>query len=257
MPLVDHLRELRRRLAVCLLAVVPGTVAGFWFYEAISRFLTAPVCDLQVATASSGQCGPLVISGSLLAPLALQAKVALFTGILASAPVWSYQLWAFVAPALHRHERRWAVGFATAGVPLFLTGAALCYLLLPKGVAFLVGFTPSNVALLADYSSYLSLVLRLILVFGISFLAPVFVIALNLAGALPARKLRDGWRWTVLGVMVFAAVATPTGYPLTMLALGVPVLALLLAAYGVCAWTDRRRLSAAEPAYADDELSPL
>lgn len=260
MPLVDHLRELRRRLVICLLALIPGTAAGFVFYQPISDLLTAPVCHLQVTGVAPGQCGPLVITGSLLAPFTLQAKVAMFSGFVLSAPVWLYQLWAFVAPGLHKHEKRWSMGFVAAGIPLFLAGGALCYVLLPQGVAFLISFKPENVGLIADYHTYLSLVLRLILVFGFSFLMPIFVIALNLAGILPAARLREWWRGVVVAVMIFAAVATPTGDPLTMLALAIPVLLLVAVAYGICLLNDRARRRSRAEDYADlpdNDLSPL
>lgn len=241
MSFIEHLRELRTRLLICVLALVPGTVAGFVWYGPITDFLTQPVCDLPVHTISESGCGPLVITGSLLAPFTLQAKVALATGLVASAPVWLYEIWAFLAPGLHGHERRRALAFVAASVPLFVAGMALCYVMLPKGVAFLVGFAPEQVTFLADYGTYLSLVLRLILVFGLAFLVPVLVVALNLVGVLPAATLREWWRGVVVGVLVFSAVATPTTDPLTMLALAVPLLVLLLAAYVVCAVADRRR----------------
>jgi sec-independent protein translocase protein TatC len=261
MPLVEHLRELRTRLVVCALALVPGIVVGFLAYQPITRFLTEPVCDLGDRALRPGACGPLVITGSLIKPFAIQTKVALATGLVASSPIWLYQLWAFVGPGLHRHERRRSLAFVAAALPLFGAGMALCYVLLPKGVEVLAGFTPPGVTLQVDYGDYLSLALRLFLVFGLAFLAPVLVVALNLAGALPAAQIRGWWRGIVLGVMVFAAVATPTGDPLTMLALALPVLSLLALAYVLCAVADRRRRAAdPEPDYAalpDDEVSRL
>lgn len=262
MPLVEHLRELRTRLVICVIALVPGVIAGFVFYQPLTRFLTAPVCDLPVRGVGEGACGPLVITGSLLAPFTLQAKLAIATGIASSAPIWLYQLWSFVSPGMHKHERRRALAFVAAAVPLFCAGMALCYYLLPKGVAALVSFAPDQVTFLADYGSYLGLVLRLTLVFGLSFLAPVLVVALNLAGVLPAAHMRSWWRGILLGVFVFAAVATPTGDPLTMTALALPILVLVAIAYGICALHDRRRRKAGNngdsfPDLSDDEVSPL
>lgn len=258
MSLIGHLRELRTRLVICVVALLPGTIAGFALYGPITDFLTRPVCDLPVPTISDAACGPLVITGSLLAPFTLQAKVALAAGIVSSAPVWLYEIWAFLAPGLHRHERRRALAFVAASAPLFVAGMALCYVMLPKGVAFLVGFAPEQVTFLADYGTYLSLVLRLLLVFGLAFLLPVLVVALNVVGVLPAATLRQWWRGVVVGVMVFSAVATPTTDPLTMLALALPILVLLALAYVFCVVADRRRPpTAADDPSLDDVPSPL
>ena len=259
MPLVEHLRELRRRLLVCLVALVPGAVAGFVFNDPLIRFLTEPICDVPGgATEASTQCGPLVYQG-LLSPFSIMVKVALATAVLASAPVWLYQAWAFDTPGLYRNERRWSLAFLATAIPLFFAGAALCYLVLPKATRLLIGFAPADIGVLVPFNDYLSIVLRLILVFGLAFLAPVFVVLLNAAGLLPAANLRRWWRGIVFGVFVFAAVATPTGDPLTMLALALPVLGLLGVAYGIALVGDRRR-AGDEPDYSalgDDKASRL
>ncbi len=261
MPLVEHLRELRARLLISLVALVPGTILGWVLFEPISRFLTAPLCDIPVGQpGAAGRCGPLVITG-LLNPFSLNVKIALATGVVVSAPVWLYQIWQFVTPGLHRHERRWSLAFLATALPLFLAGAGLCYLVLPKATRLLLGFAPQNVGVLVPYDDYLSLLLRLLLVFGLAFEVPVFVVLLNLAGLLPARRLAAAWRSIVFGAFVFAAVATPTGDPFTMLALALPMLAMIAVAYLVCRVSDRRRAArSGEPDYdalPDDETSPL
>ena len=259
MPLVEHLRELRRRLLVCLLALIPGAVLGFVFNDPIIRFLTEPICDVPGGISqASAACGPLVYQG-LLAPFSILVKVALATAVLLSTPVWLYQVWAFVTPGLYHNERRWSFAFLATAIPLFFAGAALCFLVLPKATRLLIGFAPADISVLVPFSDYLSIVLRLILVFGLAFLAPVFVVMLNAAGLLPAANLRRWWRGIVFGVFVFAAVATPTGDPLTMLALALPVLGLLGIAYGIAVAGDRRR-ARNEPdysGYGDDEASAL
>ncbi len=241
MPLTEHLKELRRRVIICLISLLPGLIVGFWAFEPLSRFLTAPLCDIHTLQITGGQCGPLVITGSLLAPFTVQVKVALATAVIMAAPVWLYQLWGFLAPGLHRHERRRALSFVAAALPLFIAGLALCYWMLPSAVAVLASFTPENVAFLADYSSYLSLTLQLGVVFGVAFVSPVIIVGLNAIAVLPAAALRRWWRVVVMGVFLFAAIATPTGDPLTMMAVALPMLVLLSVAWLICALHDRGR----------------
>ena len=191
----------------------------------------------------------------------LQLKVAVFAGVVLSSPVWLYQLWAFITPGLHKHERRYALGFLFAAVPLFLLGVALALWVLPKGLTLLIGFTPEDVSNFIAVDTYLSFLIRMMIVFGVGFLAPVFIVALNFVGILSGAALLRSWRWTVLGVFVFAAAATPTPDPLTHVAAGSAdpapdqhrVLDRLL--------NDRRRARrSTEPDYGelyDDEASPI
>jgi sec-independent protein translocase protein TatC len=256
---MDHLRELRGRVVKSLIAIVPGTVVGWIWYGDIARWLADPVCQLPAkGTIGTGKCGPLVING-LLGPFNLQIKVAVATGVLIAAPIWLYQLWAFVTPGLHRNERKWALAFLSAAVPLFFAGAALCYLMLPKITKILLGFTPHDIGNIVDFNGYLSLVIRLILVFGLAFEIPVFIVLLNAVGVLPAARLRGWWRQVVFGVFLFAAVATPTGDPLTMTVLAVPLLVLVFLAYFIARANDKRR-AARQPDFSDlpdDQTSPL
>jgi len=258
MTLVEHLRELRKRLFVCILATLPGAVAGWIFYDQVAEFLVGPFCEVR--RTATGQCQSLSAVG-LLAPFNIQLTVSVSTGLFIAAPVWLYQIWAFVTPGLYRNERRWTLGFLFTSIPLFFAGAALCYWILPKAVGILLSFTPRDVQNIVSLSEYLTIVLRLVIVFGLAFELPVFVVILNLAGLLPAHAIRRAWRWIVLGIMVFAAAATPTGDPFTMFALAGPLFALVLVSYGIAALNDRRRRGrSGEPDYdalADDAVSPL
>lgn len=259
MPLIDHLRELRQRVFISVLALVPGIVLGWIFYGDLARFLSAPICDVDVGgPVGGGSCGPLVING-LLGPFNLQVKVALAAGFVLASPVWLYELWAFVTPGLQRNERRWTIGFLATGVPLFLAGGAFCYLILPRTTKVLLGFTPDQVGSIVDFNDFLSIVIRLMIVFGLGFEMPVFVVMLNLLGILPARRLAGWWRQIVLGIFLFAAIATPTGDPLTMTVLAVPLCVLVLLSYLVARANDIRR-GRRDVNYvnlSDDEASPL
>ena len=162
-------------------------------------------------------------------------------GLVLSAPVWLYQLWRFVTPGLHRNERRWAVGFAAVATPLFLAGVALAYTVLPYGLQILLGFTPENVENIVSVDRYLSFFIRTILVFGVGFLVPLLLVLLNFAGVLPGRQLLGWWRWIIIIVIVFAAVATPTGDPINLMLLAGPILVLVMIAVGIALLNDKRR----------------
>ena len=155
-------------------------------------------------------------------------------GLFLSSPVWMYNLWGFVAPGLHQRERRYGIAFVAVSVPLFLGGAVLAYVFLPKGFDLLIGFNPDpqSVANIIGLNDYLSFVLRMFLVFGIAFVLPVFLVALNLAGVVTGRQLLKAWRPVILGAFLFAAIATPSGDPYTMTALAVPMLVLYYTAAG-------------------------
>ena len=140
MPLLEHLKEFRTRLFKSVLAVSCGFVLGWIFYNPIIVNLSKPVCDLQAAQAAGAtNCGSLYING-VLGPLNLQIKVAILAGVIMMAPVWLYQLWAFIAPALHRREKRNSVFFFIAATPFFAAGATLGYLVLPAAIHVLFGF---------------------------------------------------------------------------------------------------------------------
>jgi len=194
-----------------------------------------------------------------LGPFNLQVKVALAAGFVLASPVWLYELWAFVTPGLQRNERRWTIGFLATGVPLFIAGGAFCYLILPRTTKVLLGFTPDQVGSIVDFNDFLSIVIRLMLVFGLGFEVPVFVVMLNLLGVLPARKLAGWWRQITLGIFLFAAIATPTGDPLTMTVLAVPLCVLVVLSYLVARANDIRR-GQRDIDYSDlddDAASPL
>jgi sec-independent protein translocase protein TatC len=248
MPLAEHLRELRRRVGISLVGIAILSVIGWFQYQPIINALSAPICDLEAAQrAGSDSCGVLYISG-VLGPLSLQLKVTLISGILLASPIWIYQTWAFIAPGLHRRERRRTVLFAAVATPLFAAGAYLAYAILPLAVRILIGFTPDALNNLIRFDEYLDFVLKLILVFGLAFELPVFLIALNFAGLVSARAMIAKWRIAVFLIFLFAAVATPTGDPITMSILALPLCLLYLGAIGVATLHDR--------AQKRDEIDP-
>ena len=241
MPLLDHLRELRKRVFRASVAIVLASGFGWYFYNTIITTLAQPVCDLKAAQASgASSCGSLYING-VLGPLNLQIKVALLSGVIFSAPMWLYQLWAFIAPGLHRKEKRNTVFFILTATPFFAVGATLGYLVLPIAIKVLFGFTPNALNNLVKFDDYLDFVMRIILIFGLAFELPVFLITFNLIGFLRGQTILKPWRAWVFSIVLFTAAFSPTADPLTMMLLAVPLILLYFMAGGIALMVDRRR----------------
>lgn len=266
MPLAEHLRELRNRLAKALLAIVAVTVVAAFFYQEIINVLTEPILDsigceksfaeLAQAEAGAEPCAQITING-LLGPFTLALKVSLTAGIVLASPVWLYQLWAFVAPGLHKSEKKYAYAFVATGAPLFLVGAYFAYAVLPTSAKVLIEFTPSDVDNLLPLDELLDLVTRMVIVFGLSFELPLLLVMLNLTGVLTGKRMLGWWRAMIMGITLFAAIATPSTDPLTMIMLAGPIWVLYFAAVTISLLNDRRRArrEALEP--DDDEASEL
>jgi sec-independent protein translocase protein TatC len=241
MPLLDHLRELRSRVVKSASVIALGSVVGWFFYNEIITKLSEPVCDLKAAQEmGTDNCGALYING-VLGPLNLQIKVAILAGIIIAAPIWLYQLWAFIAPALHRKEKRNSIFFIVAATPFFAAGTYLGYTILPIAVEVLFGFTPDALNNLVKFDDYLDFVMRAILLFGIAFELPVFLITFNLIGFLSGRAILRPWRGWVFGITLFVAGFTPSADPLSMLALAIPLILLYLFSGVFALLNDRRR----------------
>ncbi|MFF3310423.1 twin-arginine translocase subunit TatC [Streptomyces sp. NPDC002952] len=264
MPLAEHLRELRNRLAKAMLAIVAVTVVAAFFYYDIINFITEPILDAvgchqtfeELSKSSKDQCAQLTVSG-LLTPFTLALKVSLMAGVVLASPIWLYQLWAFVAPGLHRHEKKYAYGFVGLGAPLFLGGAFFAYKVLPTTAKVLLDFTPDGAVNLLPLDDLLDLVTRMVVVFGLSFELPLLLIFLNLTGMITGRRMLGWWRGMILGITLFAAIATPSTDPLSMLALAGPIWVLYFVAVLFSLVNDRRRRLRDAAGPADDEASEL
>lgn len=263
MPLTEHLRELRVRLVRSVLAIIVGSLIAAVFYHQLFNLVTDPFYAVAKDYKAKGYNLTLNFQG-IGDPFSYALKICAMAGIFLASPVWMYNLWGFVAPGLHRKEKQYGIAFVLTSVPLFLGGALIAYIFLPKGFDLLIGFNPSpeRVANIISLDNYLGFVLRMFLVFGIAFVLPVFLVALNLAGIVSGRQLLKAWRPVVLGAFVFAAVATPSGDPWTMSALAMPMLVLYYIAAGLSLLTDRRRrrerIDGLDYASLDDDAaSPL
>ncbi|MBC7268467.1 MAG: twin-arginine translocase subunit TatC [Streptomyces sp.] len=266
MPLAEHLRELRNRLAKALLAIVLVTIVAAFFYNDIINFFTEPILEsvgcsqsfeeLARAKDDAEPCAQITING-LLTPFTLALKVSLMAGVVLASPVWLYQLWAFVAPGLHRHEKKYAYAFVATGFPLFLGGAYFAYRVLPTTAKVLIEFTPFGVDNLLPLDDLLDLVTRMVVVFGLSFELPLLLVMLNFSGAISGKRMLGWWRAMIMGITLFAAIATPSTDPLTMMALAGPIWVLYFAAVAISLLNDRRRRRREALGPADDEASDL
>ncbi len=262
MPLAEHLRELRDRLLKAVLAIVAATIFAAFFYDQLLDLLTGPWERAIDNLRDSGHPvqAELTFPG-IAEPFTFALKISLVAGLVLSSPVWLYQIWAFIVPAMHRNERRWTLLFCAIAGPLFIIGFVTGYYVLPKGIELLISFTPEGVSNLNSLSDYLGFVLRILLVFAVAFEIPLFVILLNGMGAVSAKQLAAARAWIIVGTFVFAALATPSTDPITMLFLALPMTVLFLIAEVVAMIVDRRRAKRDEAlglaGVADDERSEI
>ncbi|TCC00611.1 twin-arginine translocase subunit TatC [Micromonospora zingiberis] len=257
MTLVEHFRELRTRLFRASLAIVVGLIAGFALAQPAFNLLKQPYCRLP-GMMVDGDCQQFL----MLAPadgFILKLKLALWIGLIIGAPVWLYQLWAFIAPGLHRNERKWAYVFVAIAAPLFAAGAVLAYFVVDKGLAFLLeaGVTGTDSQL--EVTRYISFVTTMILLFGVAFEFPLTLLMLNFTGVVSAKRLLSWWRVVVFVCFAFAAVATPDPGPFGMTLLALCLSLLYFIAVGVAFLNDKRRGRGKEiyAGIGDDEVSPL
>ncbi|HEX8631944.1 MAG TPA: twin-arginine translocase subunit TatC, partial [Catenuloplanes sp.] len=258
MTLVEHFYELRNRLFWASLAILVGFGVGVWLSDEVLHLLQQPYCELpQSKDPRTGKCAFVQLG----APdqLLLQLKISLWVGLIVAAPVWLYQLWAFIAPGLHRHERRYAYAFTAIAAPLFLAGAVLAYFVVAKGLEFLLSFAGEEVTTTLEVTRYIGFVTNMLLIFGVAFEFPLVALMLNVVGVASGKRLLSWWRVAVFLFFAFSAVVTPTPDPFGMTALAICLSLLYFGAVGLALLNDRRKGRGKE-LYAgldDDEISPL
>ncbi|MBB5081161.1 twin-arginine translocase subunit TatC [Nonomuraea endophytica] len=253
---MDHLRELRNRVVISVLALAVTTIVGLIFFDPIWKFMAEPYCSLKISQQLRPEC-TFAVRG-VFESFFVNLKVAALAGVVAASPVWLYQVWRFVTPALYRNEKKYTVTFLAIAVPLFLVGAAFAYLVMDTGLGFLLGFMPDSALPLIEMDEYLSYWVIMLLVFGVSFEVPLLMVFLNIIGVLPRATLAKHRRLIVFLLFVFSAIITPGGDVFTMLALTVPMLVLFALAELVM-YIRERRLPATEDysGLDDDQASPL
>lgn len=237
MSLGSHLVELRKRLFIAALAIVVGMVVGFILSDWVLVALTQPIADIA---AQQGRVASLNFT-DVSSAFDLRIQIAFTVGVVLSAPIWLYQIFAFVMPGLKRKEKRFAIGFVLAAVPLFFAGTVAGWFVLPHMVVLLTGFAPEGTTALLTARAYYDFVLKLVLAIGIAFVLPVFLVILNFAGVLSAVTILKSWRIAILAITLFTAIATPAADVMSMFLLAIPMLMLYFGAAGIAFLHDRRK----------------
>lgn len=236
MPLADHLREARQRFLYALAGIFVCTIIGWFLYDYIFNFMAQPLVDLRAA----GRRAELNFE-TVSAAFDLKLRVAMFSGFLIATPWWLYQIWAYVAPALHKNEKRYVLGFSFSGAILFLMGAATGIWIMPHAVDILTSFAPESSVTLMQASVYFTFYMRVVVVFGISFLVPLAMVALNLMNVVRGKTLLAYWRWAVAIAFVFTAFANPLPDPWSMTFQALFLIALYFMSVGIAILHDKRR----------------
>lgn len=229
MTVMDHLRELRSRIIRSVLAVGVGMMGLLAFYDPVKNFLTRPYVRLCNSSARFGCDGSLYSLGPLDGFTA-RLRICTYGGIVIALPVILWQIWRFIVPALHSREKRYAIPFIASSVMLFSVGVWIAYWTLDKALEFLISWSGSDVTQAYQVTKYMSLVVLMMLAFGVGFLSPVLLVFLQIASVVQPRTLIRQWRYAIMGIFVAAAVITPSGDPFSMLALAVPLSLLYLVA---------------------------
>lgn len=239
MGLGQHLIELRKRLMIAAAALIAGMVVAFFVTDPVIQLITEPI---RVVAEARGETGRVeLMFSTITSGFDLRLRMSFAIGILISAPVWLWQIWAFVMPGLTRKEVRYTVGFLAAAIPLFFAGAYVGLLTMPHIVELMNQFVPEGGASFYDAAYYYDFVFKLLIVVGVSFVLPVFLVALNFAGVMSGMAILKGWRVAILVSVVFAALATPAADVVSMLMLSGILVVLFFAAAGLSLLFDRRK----------------
>jgi sec-independent protein translocase protein TatC len=246
MSLGEHLVELRKRILIAAVAIALGAVVGWLLSGYVWDALRAPI--YLIAHARHAQLNYPDITSAF----DLKLKIAIYSGLIISSPVWLFQIFAFLAPGLTRAEKKYTSGFVFTAVPLFLLGCASGWFVVPHVVTLLTSFAPSQDAALIVAGDYFDFVMKLVVAIGIAFVLPVFVVLLNFAGVISAKSIIKSWKIATLLIILFTAIATPAADVVSMFLLALPMVVLYFGAYGTAFLHDRsvaRRMLAEERSY--------
>ncbi|MFV0306691.1 MAG: twin-arginine translocase subunit TatC [Desertimonas sp.] len=248
MTLTEHLGELRVRIIRCLLAVTLFMVLMIAFWDQVLDVLMGPYVELCTSKPADF-CGisldengePTLFALGPLEGFAARVRISMWGGVLLASPVIMWQIWRFIVPALHRRERKLAIPFIVSSVLLFLLGGTLAYLTLEKALEFLISWSGQDVTAAYRISDYVNLVLLMIGAFGVGLQFPVLLVFLQLVGIVTPQQLLKQWRIAIVVIVVLAAVITPSGDPVSLAALAVPMTLLYAVSVAIGRIAQRRR----------------
>lgn len=263
MPLMEHLHELRNRLFIALSAIVLGGIVGFVWWDvspfgltSLGSLITGPYCELPENvrfTPNSGQCQ--LLQTAPFEVFTIRMQVGLAAGAVFTAPIWLYQVWAFIMPGLYPKERKFGRTFVGMASVLFAVGAVLAYYLVPAGLSFLAGLGGGQFITALSGKAYIGFLITMLVAFGVCFELPLLVVMLNRVGVLPYEKLKSWQRGILFGLFVLAAVATPGSDPLSMLALAAALVVLFETSVLIARAHDRK-LARRRAEQGWDDLDP-
>lgn len=240
MSMMDHLRELRMRLVRSVLAIGISTLVLLAFYDQLKNLLTRPYTDLCLRRPDF-KCDGSLFSLGPLDGFSARMRVCLYGGLVLALPIILWQIWRFIVPALSKREKNYAVPFIGSSVLLFSVGCYLAYWTLDKALEFLISWSGEDVTQAYQITKYINLVVMMMLAFGVAFLSPVLLVFLQLVSVVTPKTLIKQWRYAVMGIFVAAAAITPSGDPISMMALAIPLTVLYLIAVLVGWLLTRRR----------------
>ena len=244
MTLFEHLAELRYRLVICVLAILVASIACFAFNEPLLDLITQPYhTAINALKLERPDINAELVLPGVTAPFTMSLAVAGLAGLIISSPVWLYQVWAFIVPGLLAKEKKWSLIVVGAAVPLFLLGVGMGYFVMPQAIKILIGFTPEGAGIsnLQSLQDFLGFMIRLMVIFGLAFEVPLFIVMLNVVGVLPAKMISKYRAYIIFAMFVFAAIATPTPDAFTMLLLALPMTVLVIVSEFIAYALDRRK----------------
>ena len=238
MSLGSHLKELRKRFVIAIIGLVVGMVVAFIVTDGVIWFITEPI---RIIDDKRGEGFAELVFNGVATGFNLRIRIAFALGLLFSAPIWLWQIWRFVVPGLTRKEITYTVAFVGAAIPLFFAGTYVALLVAPHVIEVMSNFVPEAGKNFFDANYYYDFIFKFILVIGVSFVLPVFMVALNLAGIITGKAMLKGWRIAILVASLFAAIATPAADIGSMLLLAGILIVLYFAAAGLSMIFDRRK----------------
>jgi sec-independent protein translocase protein TatC len=252
MTLRDHLAELRVRIVRSMLAVVVGVIVLNAFYDQLLRFITKPYYNL-CHSKPVGFCDSTLYGIGPLDGFTTRISITLYGGIVVAFPVILWQVWRFIVPGLHKKEKRYAIPFIASTIILFLLGGAIAYWTLGFALEFLISWSGSGVGQIFQISKYISLVGLMVAAYGIGFEFPVLLVFLQLVGVIKPQMLVKQWRYAVMIIFFIAALITPSGDPISMMALALPMTIFYLISIVIGYILQRRKKARGETDDEDDE----